>query len=66
MKMTKELKEKEFAITLLACLTADSELTEEQARTFVKAYAKDLYGVVMGTVFSGLEPEEIAEEEIEY
>ncbi len=66
MKMTKELKEKEFALTLFACLHADSELTEEQARTFVKVYARDLYGVAMGTVFSGLEPEEIAEEEIEY
>lgn len=66
MKMTKELKEKEFAITLLACLTADSELTEEEAKTFVKVYARDLFGVVTGTVPSGLLPEEIAEEEIEY
>jgi hypothetical protein len=67
MKMTdKELKEKEFAIALLACLTADSELTEEEAKVFVKAYAKDLFGVATGTVSSGLLSEEIEDEEIEY
>ena len=51
----------EFSLTLRNCLSADSELTDEQADTFARAYGEDLYKVVLGEIPTGLEKEDIEE-----
>jgi hypothetical protein len=51
----------EFSLTLRNCLSADSELTDEQADTFVRAYGEDLYKVALGEMKSGADIYDIEE-----
>lgn len=51
----------EFSLTLRNCLSADSELTKEQADTFARAYGEDLYKVALGEMKTGLDRYDIAE-----
>ena len=51
----------EFSLTLRNCLSADSELTKEQADTFARAYGEDLYKVALGEIKTGLDRYDIAE-----
>ena len=51
----------EFSLTLRNCLSADSELTKEQADTFARAYGEDLYKVALGEMKSGADIYDIAE-----
>ena len=51
----------EFSLTLRNCLSADSELTDEQADTFARAYGEDLYKVAIGEMKSGADRHDIEE-----
>ncbi len=51
----------EFSLTLRNCLSTDSELTDEQADTFARAYGEDLYKVALGEMKTGLDKEDIEE-----
>jgi hypothetical protein len=51
----------EFSLTLKNCLSTDSELTDEQADTFARAYGEDLYKVALGEISTGLDKEDIEE-----
>lgn len=51
----------EFSLTLRNCLSADSELTDEQADTFARAYGEDLYKVAIGEMKSGADKYDIEE-----
>ena len=51
----------EFSLTLRNCLSADSELTDEQADTFARAYGEDLYKVAIGEMKSGADRYDIEE-----
>ena len=51
----------DFSLTLRNCLSADSELTDEQADTFARAYGEDLYKVALGEMKSGADRYDIEE-----
>ena len=51
----------EFSLTLRNCLSADSELTDEQADTFARAYGEDLYKVALGEMEHGIDRYDIEE-----
>ena len=51
----------DFSLTLRNCLSADSELTDEQADTFARAYGEDLYKVALGEMEHGIDMYDLAE-----
>lgn len=51
----------EFSLTLRNSLSTDSELTDEQADTFARAYGEDLYKVALGEISTGLDKWDLEE-----